>query len=218
MPTVISVNKAAAAKGQGRFEKNPFDSYQTTPKFVEAVFDCLDSLVPAIMPPRNILDPGAGLGVWGRYAKQRWKSADLHGVELDSTYKKPDEYDCWWNGDFLTLPLSGGRFDLVIGNPPYGSKQNPDLGEYFVRKSLDLLTPKGVLIFLMKDGFSSTVGRKQGLFREHRLWAKVDCGRIPFNRHTGSNTYDYGLYIWRRDVSANYTVFKLFDWRRRFLL
>lgn len=85
---------------------------------------------------KNIIDPAAGEGVFLKSALNRWKSAELFGIDIDEKVMcKLNESHipnaCFVWGDSLLrktwqLPkikqiLSKGGFDLVVGNPPFSS-------------------------------------------------------------------------------------------------
>ena len=61
------------------------------------------SLLPLGYIPDTILDPGAGTGVWGQSAKERWPYAHLTGVELRNVAPH-DAYDDWYQDDFRLWP------------------------------------------------------------------------------------------------------------------
>ena len=104
------------------------------------------------------LDPGAGAGIWGEKAKERWPEADIVGVELRSL-PKPEAYSLWHTGDYLDFDWEG--FDLVIGNPPYRNL------EKHVRHSLNKLNKGGILVFLAHLSFLESKKRGDGLFAGH---------------------------------------------------
>lgn len=104
-------------------------------------------------PPRNILDPGAGTGVFGKVCRERWPKAKLWAVEVreEERARLRRGYDFVTIGDFRHLvgigTLGGGIptsfFDLVLTNPAFGLAQ--DLVP-LARRCLD---PDGLLAFLL---------------------------------------------------------------------
>ena len=90
-----------------------------TPKSV--IKKLLDKLPNNISQPK-ILDPGCGTGEFLIVAKQHFKNPELHGWDIDEKLvsiaqkivpeAKIECQDSLLNNDY-------GRFDFVIGNPPY---------------------------------------------------------------------------------------------------
>ncbi|MEZ4430615.1 MAG: N-6 DNA methylase, partial [Nannocystaceae bacterium] len=92
-----------------------------------------------------------------------------------------------------------GRFRLVVANPPYGERGVFALEDkvaeykekaayaYFLRRSLDLLAPRGVGAFLIPAGFlTSARARKlrEKVLRRHHLMAAF---RLPSRLFPGAN-------------------------------
>lgn len=86
-----------------------------------------------------------------------------------------------------------GRIGLVLSNPPYGQRgvsitEDPDRGyreknayAYFLRRSLDLLAPNGMGVFLVPAGFltgggAAQVGLRDKVLRRHHL---ASAYRLP---------------------------------------
>jgi hypothetical protein len=149
----------------------------------------------------NILDPGAGLGAWGKAVRElintddRFAKAHLVGVELDEeTYPDGEYYDEWFVDNFLTWDTKM-KFDLIIGNPPYGQ------AEEFVRKSFELLNEGGIVLFLLRLSFLESQKRGEGLWKEHPPWSvHVVSRRISFTGNRKSDETAYALYRWEEQV------------------
>lgn len=80
----------------------------------------------------------------------------------------------------------GERFSLIITNPPYR------LAETFVRRSLPLLAPGGILALLLRLGFLEGQARA-------RLHATFPCDVHPLSRRpsfTGDGSTDATAYAW----------------------
>lgn len=79
-------------------------------------------LLPERSEAVRVLDVCAGPGVYGIVAKQRLEglgySVELHGIEMNSAFEKPPEFDFWHVGDFRTFD-SLGLFHIILTNPPF---------------------------------------------------------------------------------------------------
>jgi len=142
-----------------------------------------------LAPVDNILDPGAGEGVWGRVYKERFPSAHLTGVELRDL-EKPEEYDDWFVTDYLEWETDK-TFDLIVGNPPYS------LAEPFVRKSMELLRPGGRIMFLLRLTFLASQTRYYGLYEDCGLHSVMVSSRRPsFTLDGRTDADDYAIFVW----------------------
>lgn len=104
--------------------------------------------------------------------------------------------------DFLTAPLEWytspevrehGGWDIIATNPPYS------LAEEFVRRSLEILHPMGVMVMLLRVGFAGSI-KRMPLFRER---PPVEIGefvrRFSFDGK-GTDYTDYCLFFWQGDA------------------
>lgn len=173
-------------------DRAPFDFYPTARV---TVLDGLHTVSRRRFAPRRVLDPGAGMGVWGEAAHQRWPCSHITGVELQD-FAAPASYDVWLRGCFQDIaPTLQSEFDLVMGNPPF------DQSEEFVRLALALLAPRGRLIFLLKLSFETSQGRGWNLFREYPPRWKFPCSLRPsFGLNSkgkrGTAIEEYAFFIW----------------------
>lgn len=162
-------------------ERVDCDFYPTPYPLAVAALDAL----PADFQPKLILDPGCGDGVWGRAARAKWPNAIIVGVDIrhvqhDSAYT----YTFLLSGKNFMFPetLAGfGKFDLIMGNPPYGDEWDQEQrelakeakargetykrpprpadkpladAERFCRKCLTQhLSPNGIMMFLLRSAF-----------------------------------------------------------------
>jgi hypothetical protein len=172
----------------------------------------------------NVLDPGAGLGAWGKAVRElinvddRFAKANLVGVEMDeNTYPDGDYYDEWFVEDYLKWKTKM-KFDLIIGNPPYRQ------AEEFVRKSFELLKPGGIVLFLLRLSFLEGQKRGADLWREHVPYSvHVVSRRISFTGNRRSDETAYALYRWEEPFShfpqgegysyrARFPILNWLDW------
>lgn len=186
MPTIF------VKEGTKLPERIEADAYYTPSIFVEKGLDVVEMIArDKRCPPYRTqslssssstdwfpitLDSGAGGGIWGEKAKERWPEADIIGVEL-RPLPKPEAYSLWDIGDYLDFDWEG--FDLIIGNPPFGKL------EAFVRHSLNKLHKGGILVFLTPLSFLQGKGRGNGLFMEFPPFLIAACKERP--KFTGNN-------------------------------
>lgn len=130
-----------------------------------------------VRPGMRILEPGAGTCVFLKTIKAAYPDVrlDLYGIEINQEIARRSDFPSATLeiGDYL-LWKPGLEFDLIIGNPPYGTIGHPDRypigflrekkGQYkrvfstwqgkfniygaFIEKSVRLLAPGGSLIFI----------------------------------------------------------------------
>ncbi len=139
----------------------------------------------------HALEPSVGIGRFPlAFSGPGFESIAWHAVEFSIvSYKllhllRPD-IDLF-QGPFERWVASrgndfAGRIKLVVSNPPYGARggvitEDPDrtyreehADDYFVRRSLDLLGPGGLGIYVVPSGFISAPGEKAVALREKVL-------------------------------------------------
>lgn len=201
-------------------ERHAFDFYPTPNELCSAALDEVRQIMPH--PVHRILDPGAGAGPWGVAARSIYWNAEITGIELraDAQPMHP-YYDRWINADFLadsTEEWKDQRYDLIIGNPPYGQREKGKayvpLAEMFVRQSMKLLAPGGILCFLLRAAFMEGVDRGRGLFQEYQPMRVYSLMQRPsFTSDGKTDATAYALFIWKYRYDGD-TVLKWLDWKQ----
>ncbi len=126
---------------------------------------------------KNILEPSCGTGQFIDRLIDKEYNGKITGIELDTdiykiikkSYKKNKNVDIL-NDNFLTHKFEE-TYDLVLGNPPY-FEFKPDhilknefndvingrvnIYMLFIKKSIDLLNPSGILIFVIPTSILSS--------------------------------------------------------------
>jgi len=152
----------------------------------------------------DVLEPACGIGNFIKYAPP---TTNIVGYEINpysnriaeilyphaTIYQQPFETLFFAGNVHLKGDYSGDKFDLVIGNPPYGefSGKWAGMGEkkwtgateydqYFITRGLDLLNENGLLIFIVPSSFLSN-GSKYNKLKD-KIAAKadlIDAYRMP---------------------------------------
>ncbi len=101
-----------------------------------------------------------------------------------------DDHDKRWASSAVEQQ---GGWDIIATNPPYS------IAEEFIRKSLRILHPSGVAVFLLRIGFAGSI-KRMPLFRER---PPVEIGefvrRFSFDGK-GTDYTDYCLFFWVGDA------------------
>jgi len=189
----------------GHGERDEDDYYATRPEFASLVCTHLrDALFPTLLPkvkttlqprtilePNAILEPGCGSGTWLPGIRQAWPDATVLGVE-----RNPDLADYSRARGFTVEQrdlLEGelGRYDLIVGNPPY--KYLDEL----LPMLLSCLNPGGVLAFLVRLNYLEGQDRYESFWRIHKaslLWALPS--RPGFTPNGATDGTGYGVMCW----------------------
>lgn len=181
-------------------ERMPRDFYPTP---IELCYTALQILP---INPNSILDPGAGDGVWGKVARSRFPYSFIAGNDIREL-SKPEWYDDWRIGNYVENQINYEiTFDLIMGNPPF------KVAEKFITKSLNLLRPDGLIVFLLRLEFLASKGRHFRLFSNYPPCKVYVLSRRPsFFSTNGGHTVDamdYGLFIWQNKNFKDTTL----DW------
>jgi len=149
-------------------------------------------------PPMYVLEPGCGGGApFLHSAVEQHPFKQALGVELSGEGETGKLPLLWYGRDFMTLtdeelaPFSNsrGKFDLIATNPPFS------VAESFITKSLELLDPWGVMVFLLR---LQVVGseKRMHLWRNrppHEIATFVR--RISFDG-IGTDYTEYACFFW----------------------
>ena len=157
--------------------KDELAQYFTPPVVAAFAADALAALGARARAPR-VVDPACGEGVFLRAARARFPRAELWGCDLDGALAPA------WRACGLVEPaarmrvqdglhdapadgLTPGRFDLVVGNPPYGfgvprPRGRERIEARFLRRFVELARPGGWLAVVVPEGVLANV-RGQGL-------------------------------------------------------
>jgi type I restriction-modification system DNA methylase subunit len=145
-------------------KKTLSNAYYTPKEMVQFIYSFLEKLG---FKGGDILEPAVGNGVFIEHMPESIrKVSKISAVEIDTVtaniFKKLYSDIDLFNGGFETFQPSQ-KYDLIIGNPPYGSQLLDDanhqdlkfqaIHHYFVAKSMRLLKDGGILAMVLPSYF-----------------------------------------------------------------
>lgn len=185
---------AAASRSQ-------LDAFYTPPVIAKAMYSAISRMGFA---HGRILEPSVGVGnFFGLMPAAMRESSSLHGVELDVLTSQivaalyPSAQIAKATG-FENYRVPAGHFDLVIGNPPFGSQPLVDeantpysgwsMHNYFFAKSIDMLRPGGMMTMEVSHSFLDKLDPhvRQWIARRAELVSGVRLPNTAFKE--GANT------------------------------
>jgi len=127
-------------------------------------------------------------------------------------------------GDFLKHDFSTTKFDIILGNPPFNEGQNVEdtrkrgsgnpIWIEFVEKSLDLLSPSGLLLFVHPPGWrkpTTESSKTDGLFKKMAHDRQIDYLEIH-DKSDGLKMFDvqtrYDWYLLENRPCHKSTIVK----------
>lgn len=172
------------------------DFYETPAYVVEGL------LSKNVVSGSRLLEPSAGKGAIIRSLADALPELHTTGVEIQPRFRADLEACCDHTiiGDFLTVELKP-EFDLVVANPPF-SQAGP-----FIERSLDLLTPSGLGIFLLRLPFIASVKRAE-FFKDHRPSHVFVLTQRPKFGGDNIDSCDYAWFVWSKAGSDT----TILDW------
>ena len=146
--------------------KSTLDAHYTSPVAVGAMFEVMQRLG---FNGGRVLEPSVGSGnFFGLMPREMRNASNLHGVELDSLTSRlvaalyPKAKIAKATG-FEDFDVPAEYFDVVIGNPPFGSQPLADkerspysgfsIHNYFLAKGIDKLRPGGIMQVIVSHNF-----------------------------------------------------------------
>ena len=131
------------------------------------------------------------------------KSANIYKMIFNSKKYKLNVYQ----GDFLKMSpekaFGVGKFDIIIGNPPYqpaGDKASGNtIWQYFVKTSFDILKDDGYITFIHPGGWrkpNTPKGKFEGLFKlmaqdNHMLYLDIHDTKDGMSTFKCGTRYDW---------------------------
>lgn len=158
--------------------RSTLDSFYTSESVVRAIYDSLEHMGLNASNVKNVLEPSCGIGNFIGLRPESWKNVNFTAIEQDSITariaQKLHPTQRVINSGFQDVKIRENHYDLVIGNPPFGSQKLHDsrypeeskhsIHNYFIMKGLRAVRPGGVMAFVVSRYFMDQVddgARKQ---------------------------------------------------------
>lgn len=167
-----------------------------------AGFHCLRS------PGSGILDLGCGEGAWSMVAREIWPRARIVGIEVRPEAARHAERHCdrVIIGDFRSIEAGDatrGRFDLVIGNPPFAEfidGRRVSLFPDLIRFGLAAIAPAsdGAMVLLGLGDLGQRGAAGRAVFAETppaEQWRIA--GSLAFRGDGQGDLRCYSAWVWR---------------------
>lgn len=158
----------------------------------------------------HILEPSCGIGRFLRYVDFSNSSVDAFEINPDDSTGfsvakvsfpaaniTNDYFESIFYNEKRKRVGTTKRYDLIIGNPPYGERSNKfsklenpytkanTLDQYFIEKGVELLNPNGLLIFIIPSAFLDNDNSYNEVKKHIYQYAElVDAYRLPMKTFT----------------------------------
>lgn len=180
-----------------RARRSTQDAHYTSELVVEGIYKGLQRLG---FNGGRVLEPAAGTGHFIGLMPGDMRSASaITAIELDPTTSGIARHlypsSTHINRGFQDVVIPAGHFDVVLGNPPFGSQTLYDphhrdlaglsIHNYFIAKSMDKLRPGGLMAIVVSRYFLDAVdsSTRDQVARQAHLLAAVRLPNTAFKRN-----------------------------------
>ena len=187
------------------------NAHYTSPVVIKAIYTALEGLG---FHTGNVLEPACGVGNFLGLLPESMEGSKLYGVELDSITgrmaKQLYPHARIAVQGFEKAALQDSFFDLAVGNVPFGGYTLPDkrydkhrflIHDYFFAKSLDLVRPGGLIVFITSKG---TMDKRNPEVRKYiaqraELLGAIRLPNNAFLANAGTGVTSDILFLQKRD-------------------
>lgn len=189
------------------------NAHFTSKEVIEGIYKALSQM--GVKGNNRILEPAMGTGnFFGFMPKEIADGARLFGVELDTITGKIAQ-KLYPNANiqikgFEATSFSNNRFDLVVGNVPFGAytvydseyaKQNFYIHDYFLAKSIDKLKPNGLMAVITSTGTMDKLNPsvRKYLAERAELLGAIRLPNTAFQQNAGTQVVADILFFRKRE-------------------
>jgi hypothetical protein len=202
-------------------DREPSDFYPTPIELCNSALGLLNKLglCQSYTDLLECIDVGAGDGVWGAALKKVSTMTYITGIDIRDDAKGEEinficdfnkieapVYDEWVVGDFME---HNKKYDLIFGNIPFR------FANEFIQHSLELLNPKGIILYLLQSAISESKKRFDLFYNNgyKPLYEYQSVRRISFTGNGKSDNTAYSIFIWEQGQNfERETIKRWLDW------
>ena len=199
-----------------RAKASVLSAHYTSKEVIEGIYKALSEM--GVKGNNRILEPAMGTGnFFGFMPKEIADGARLYGVELDSitgriAQKLYPNANIQVKG-FEQTSFSNNRFDIVVGNVPFGAytvydseyaKHNFYIHDYFLAKSIDKLKPNGLMAVITSTGTMDKLNPsvRKYLAERAELLGAIRLPNTAFKQNAGTEVVADILFFRKREEKA----------------
>lgn len=196
------------------------NAHYTAPVIIQSMYEAVGRMG---LEPKTILEPAMGVGNFFGLLPEQMQKASLYGVELDSITGRiakqlyPDAHITV--DGFERVNFADNRFDLAVGNVPFGNYQLADsrynkehffIHDYFFAKTLDKVRPGGIVAFVTSKGTmdKANTAVREYLAQRADLLGTVRLPNNAFSKNAGTEVTSDIIFLQKREAPPQY----LPDW------
>ena len=189
------------------------NAHYTSKEVIQGIYSALSRF--GVRGNNRILEPAMGTGnFFGYMPKEIAENARLYGVELDTITGKLSQ-KLYPNANiqikgFEQTSFSNDRFDIVVGNVPFGAytvydsdyaKQNFYIHDYFLAKSIDKLKPDGIMAVITSSGTMDKLNPsvRKYLAERAELLGAIRLPNTAFKQNAGTEVVADILFFRKRE-------------------
>ena len=189
------------------------NAHYTSKDVIQGIYGALARM--GVKGNNRILEPAMGTGnFFGYMPKEIADGARLYGVELDTITGKLAQ-KLYPNANiqikgFEQTSFSNNRFDIVVGNVPFGAytvydsdyaKQNFYIHDYFLAKSIDKLKPNGLMAVITSSGTMDKLNPsvRKYLAERAELLGAIRLPNTAFKQNAGTEVVADILFFRKRE-------------------
>jgi len=167
--------------------RQQYDTYYTPENVIH---NFLDNYTLPNRKDINILDPSAGKGSFGKVIREKEYENNLTAMEIRKEEEKllQEHHDNVIIDNFINAEVND-KYNIVIGNPPFSYALD------FVKKSFDIVSSDGIIIFLLRTAFLESKSRYD-FWQKHPLSKLYVLSKRPSFDNKGTDSCSYSFFIW----------------------
>lgn len=176
------------------------DAHYTSEEIINGIYAGLEQL--GFDGPAEMLEPSAGIGHFLGLLPEKWRdNISATAIELDPTtadigrFLYPDTH--FIENGFQNVQIPNGKFDLAIGNPPFGNQHVFDaarkdidfsIHNYFIAKSINTLRDGGIAAFVVSRYFldAQDQSARQYISERANLLGAIRLPNTAFKENAGT--------------------------------